>query len=539
MSNLAGRGLSQTVLTSSLAVLLGVLVWAPAAAAIDLTGHWRDVRNAKYAIVQSGTSVTLNGLQGSIDGSNVEVASTDPNFPQSYSLVVSEDESTLTGVRHSFQCVLSFCQYVTSNVTLERCACYDGNTANGDGCDFKCLVEVCNECTAEPSTCTPVADATPCEDPSLCVAGGACSGGTCASGVETAQCIDLSGTWLRGIRGTSGLFDGTGVSRSEFVQAADGTLTVYSLPGGAEQRSGSFDSTTLAIQMDGTGSFPNCGLGGLDGAVAADGNTYMATDGFLAPTPHGCFGYAPYDEFGVRCAPPALEPPDGCSVDSCQRCEGDPAVCEPVPDWTPCESDDPCAVVSTCHAGQCVAAFSQYCPSCSVCDGSGGCSVGPRDDCRAATTKFSIKNVEGSARRSLRWDWKDGGPVAPSEIARPDVSSEVGLCVFDESGVDPVLLYSDSINDYYLEPGWSVDSSGSMRFRSRTDAISAIDLRVGDAPKLGVKTSGEALPLPVPEVSLPIRVQLQIQDGSCFEGSYGTDDVRRNANGILKAVTAP
>jgi len=338
----SGRAPSRILLPSVLAASLGALAWAPAVQAADLTGHWRDSSNGRYEIVQAGASVVMNFVgstevcEGSIDGSDVELTCDNPSIPRSYSLVLSGDEVTISGLLHTFQCVFSFCQAVDISVTLERCACFDGNSANGDGCDLMCNVEGCHECSGDPSTCTPVADATACEHPSFCVSGGACGAGTCEGGIETPQCLDLSGTWLRATRGTSGFSFATGLSRSEFVQDADGSLTVFSLPSGYQQRTGAVDTTALTLHMDGTGSWPNCGLSQLNGNLVPEGNRYTATGAYLASTPRGCFGSASYDEVGVRCAPAALEPPDGCRVDSCQRCEGDPVVCEPVPDSTPC-----------------------------------------------------------------------------------------------------------------------------------------------------------------------------------------------------------
>jgi hypothetical protein len=162
--------------------------------------------------------------------------------------------------------------------------------------------------------------------------------------------------------------------------------------------------------------------------------------------------------------------------------------------------------------------------------------VGPRDGCREAATKLSVKHIEGNSRSLLRWDWKDGGTVHAFEVAHPDVDSAVSICLFDESAAEPALLYSDGIGDEVPEPeGWSVDGAGGMHFRSRTDAISAIDLRVGDSAKLGLKSG--APDLPTPALPFPLRAQLQVSGGACFEGTYGLDEIRRNANGVFKART--
>jgi hypothetical protein len=525
--------------------ILGGLLLAPAAYAADLTGHWRDVAsNGRYELAQSGTDVVMSPqsttpCEGTITGSDVEIVCNNPSLPHSYSLVLSADELTLSGLLHTYLCVVSYCRAVDIPVTLERCECYDGNSTNGDGCDLMCEVEDCHECSGSPSTCTPLPDATTCEDPSFCVSGGTCSAGACEGGAETAQCLDLSGTWLRATRTTSEFYSGSSVTRSEFLHEADGTLKVYSLPNGRLNRSGTVDTTALTFLLDATGSFPNCGQSELDAAIEPEGNRYTATGVHMATTPRMCLGIASYEEVGVRCAPAALEPPDGCSVDSCQRCEGDPAVCEAMPDWTPCTSDDPCSVLSTCQAGECVTAVAPYCPACSTCDGAGGCVYAPRGDCRDGKTKLTLKSPENPDQRSMRWNWKEGGPVEPADIGRPDVSTRVSICVFDESEAEPALIYFDSVNDGSLDIGWTADDNGSMRFRSRTDPISSIDMRVGNSAKMSIKAGSESVGQLSPELSLPLRAQLQIDGGACFEGSYEADDVLRNANGTFKAKSAP
>ncbi len=50
--------------------------------------------------------------------------------------------------------------------------CDDGNLAAADGCSGECLAEPCFSCTGTPSVCTPLLDATPCDDGSLCTTNG-------------------------------------------------------------------------------------------------------------------------------------------------------------------------------------------------------------------------------------------------------------------------------------------------------------------------------------------------------------------------------
>ena len=562
------------LLATCVGVSLVGSLWASAAAAADITGHWGSQDGTFYDFVQTGADVLMTSpssvrvFEGTIVGSAVEIASPayPMLFPESYSLILALDESTLAGVRHTVSCVLSFCTSVDLPVTMSRTECDDGNQSSGDGCDFLSRVEPCHSCSGAPSVCVPVADSTPCEHPSQCVAGGTCSAGVCTGGVETASCVDIGGGWLR----TSHRFanEETYTERDEIVQGEAGDLSFFAIPGGHLEITGTLDVSTRALQMDDIDTWPYCDGDKhlVAGTVAADGNSYgvVGWTGFLS-TPHGCVGGEVFAELALRCADGSLEPSDGCMVDSCQRCSGDPLVCEPVPDATPCHSSDPCTVVATCEAGECVATIADQCPLCTACDGAGGCIVGPRNNCResddAESTMLAIKHDETGERSSLRWQWKDGGAVRPYDLGWPHLYSQVAVCVFDESTASPSLIFAGSVNDdldpysyggsFFTgsAPGWKTYDDGSARFREKlgaADGITAIDLGTGAAGDSRVKLKGKGAGLlssstgfPTPALPLPLRAQVQIEGGACFEGRYGAAGVSRNADGVFRAKGTP
>ena len=45
--------------------------------------------------------------------------------------------------------------------------------------------------------------------------------------------------------------------------------------------------------------------------------------------------------------------------------------------------------------------------------------------------------------------------------------------------------------------------------------------------------------LPSAPLGVPLRAQLSVNGGACFEGTYGADGVRANLNGVFRARGTP
>ena len=55
----------------------------------------------------------------------------------------------------------------------------------------------------------------------------------------------------------------------------------------------------------------------------------------------------------------------------------------------------------------------------------------------------------------------------------------------------------------------------------------------------GVGLGLSPLGFPNPALPLPLRAQVQISDGACFEATYDASGVRKNADGVLSATGTP
>jgi hypothetical protein len=534
------------------AIAFAIVGWSATASA-EVTGHWYSPGGTIRNLVQSGDDVTMTSddftYEGTFAGSTFELTSVLQPW-DSYVLTLSPDEATLSGTRYTITCFLSYCVSAQYAVSMSPCACYDGNAVNGDGCDIECRIEEegCQLCSGDPASCTSAADGAPCDSRSTCITGGSCQAGVCEGGVARKDCYDFNAGWLR----TEYSFaqDTVHTAVWEGVQE-NGEVHFYRRPSTVAGQSALVDHAMRAIQIDeaSTGS-PWCTGNYYPEAnpIAEDGRSFTAWGQYVSQGgPGRCASFEHFGELGLRCADIGLEAGDGCRVDSCQRCGGVPEICEPVPDGTPCVPDDPSAVVSTCNNGECLASISN--PT-SV----NGCDYTPRDNCRSpidpSDTKLSLKDAEGGDR--LKWSWKDGGRIASYDLGRTDLYSEVALCIFDESVTGPPL-FAGIVNEG-LDPleyngrgselGWSSKSDGSIRYKERTGrahGITQIRIETGAAGHNSIVVKGAGLSLHVPraELPVPLRVQLQIQGGACFEGRFGAEGVSKNADGSFRAKGTP
>ena len=143
-----------------------------------------------------GPTVTasLGSLTGGVSGGHVQMYAPTTLQPGSsvahFDLAVTPNElmepsyagpNHAPGLAYQLLCDLGWgpCGLCGDGTIDANEACDDGDTSAGDGCSALCQVEACWGCTGEPSTCSPVADTTPCDDGSACTQTDACQSGAC------------------------------------------------------------------------------------------------------------------------------------------------------------------------------------------------------------------------------------------------------------------------------------------------------------------------------------------------------------------------
>jgi cysteine-rich repeat protein len=332
-------------------------------AAGDVSGKWRfTIGNQPPTIVDvtdSAGVVSFTLLGVPFSGPNLTTLSA-PASPPGLPCPSTAGGLLLAGQRHLRNTLLSTinpptCSGVPVGAPLyaDRCSCFDGNAADGDGCSAACQIEACFTCTGMPSVCTPSANGAACDDGRDCTGGETCSAGICGGGAALPNCTDISGTWLLHLSSpTLGESDTTAVytQRNGYIEEAGG--------GVGEIDTATGDFSYWSPPFVGT----PCVGPSVDGSVAADGMTLSAARNEPSALP-SCIGEL-VSVTGTRCGNGTVDSGeacddgdadngDGCSaacaLEPCWSCSGAPSVCAPA-DGGACDPDDACLTSGTCAA---------------------------------------------------------------------------------------------------------------------------------------------------------------------------------------------
>lgn len=209
----------------------------------------------------------------------------------------------------------------------------------------------------------------------------------------------------------------------------------------------------------------------------------------------------------------------GCDV--AESCTGDSDVCP----------DDAVKAAGTPDAA---------CDACEACNGAGACAVGPVNGCKvpieSVRSKLAMKNRTPDTGDVLEWKWLKGEETLAAEYGNPALDTQYRLCLFDLSNEAPVLftqVAAPAAGNCTSKPCWKalgkVPGTKGYRYNDKEttpDGLKQMTMTPGTegSAKVVLKAAGVNLALPIEEipVPLPIRVQLQASNGTCFEATYST-----------------
>ncbi len=275
---------------------------------------------------------------------------------------------------------------------------------------------------------------------------------------------------------------------------------------------------------DGDGCDSNCVPTGCGNGVVTAGE---ACDDGNTENGDCCSATCQIETSGNAC------PDDGnpCTDDLCNAS----AQCtHPPNDALTCDDGDLCTTNDRCSGGACTAT-PVTCLACDGCDaGTGNCVAAPAPVCSAplvaGKARLQLRDAADDAKDGLLWQWAHGPNVPVASFGFP---AEYTLCVYS-GGPTPTLLGRASSRGGLCSgkgcwrsaaTGWNYKDPDGM-----PDGIASIALRAGQSPKgkLKVKGKGANLPLPTLPLSLPVRVQLRADTGSCWEATYSAAGMQKN-----------
>lgn len=156
---------------------------------------------------------------------------------------------------------------------------------------------------------------------------------------------------------------------------------------------------------------------------------------------------------------------------------------------------------------------------------------------------FELRDDLDDERDRFVWRYRKGEATALTELGDPRTSDRYALCIFDESGAEPVATAGIP-----LPPGPSCGTSPCWHAVSRkgfkyggpptaAEGVSMVTLVSGDDGKSSISIAGRGPALPPADLprSLPVRLQLQASNGSCWQSVFSSAGVRRNDGARFKA----
>lgn len=170
------------------------------------------------------------------------------------------------------------------------------------------------------------------------------------------------------------------------------------------------------------------------------------------------------------------------------------------------------------------------------------CSAAPFVGCRSPltsrSTRLEITEKTKDSQDALAWKWANGQGTSAGSFGDPLQTDGMTLCLYDESGATPVLVFGAGVppNEGCKAGGgqscWKAIRNGYRYAKKdrRPAGIADLTAKSGKDGRahLLVRGRGQHLTLPALPLGLPARAQLQSVTGQCWDAVFGPTGVNRN-----------
>lgn len=175
-----------------------------------------------------------------------------------------------------------------------------------------------------------------------------------------------------------------------------------------------------------------------------------------------------------------------------------------------------------------------------------GCDALPRAGCHQLVRPHEATLTVRDRTRGvdeIAWRWLGGTPTFPFELGNPIFGTTYAFCAYDQNGLvhrmsvgTDVCRRSDSC--------WRATRQGGFVYTNHfgnADGLTRVELTPGlqGASRVVVKGRNTRLAVPPLPLPIPLTVQLQADNGTCWEAAYEQADVERNDGTRFRAVAKP
>lgn len=317
------------------------------------------------------------------------------------------------------------------------------------------------------------------------------------------------------------------------------------------------DVASCAISGDGTGNVngpPRLGPLATNGGPTTTHALLAGSPAWNGGNPAGCVDgddlVLSVDQRGAarpqagRCDVGAFESACGNgTVDAGETCDdgnhldGDccSGTCTLESDGSACSDGDTCSTGDRCVAGTCTPTTEQHCAPCLSCLPEGGCVAHPWGDCHRPTERLSgeLEIVAKPHLRLIEWSWVDGEATSRQDLGNPLADDRYSFCVYDESAATPRIAFAATTrtDPCGKKSCWKPTGKTGFHYSApASDLLRKVVLKSGadGKAKVLVAAKGDRLVLPTLPMTLPLRAQLQAENGQCWESEFVADGVSKN-----------
>jgi CSLREA domain-containing protein len=275
-------------------------------------------------------------------------------------------------------------------------------------------------------------------------------------------------------------------------------------------------------------NFP-CNNGTLDAGEACDDGSPVAGD--------CCAFDCTFVASGVAC-----EDSNPCTQSQCDG-GGACVVATNVAAGTYCNLDSSFCTIERCDgAGTCAAAGNITCSPCRRCVPSGFCVDNMLTGCRrptvAGASRLTLKPELGRTPDLVKWRWARGQETASDDFGDPAATDDYQLCIFETTGSASQLMQGTAFpaggtcgDGPCWTPLGTPPGERGFRYENRDPLLGfagSLLLRPGAEGRAQITArtrtggpSGTGLFFRL-DADPPVKVQLQREDGTCWEAVYTT-----------------
>jgi hypothetical protein len=164
-----------------------------------------------------------------------------------------------------------------------------------------------------------------------------------------------------------------------------------------------------------------------------------------------------------------------------------------------------------------------------------GCVVAPRAACGLSAVPgagiLQMKDGTPDTKDALQWKWLRGSATTLGDFGDPVAGDAYDLCVYD--GDSSLLLHASIPGGGTCggKPCWKAAGRTGFAYTANDaspEGITSVRLKAGGAGQASVVVKGKGPNLRTPALlgmALPLRVQLQRSDGTCWGADFSTAQV--------------